>query len=262
MKKIALTSLLAVFAATGANAANILDGNPLYMPGQGHFVSETSLGSHSKVGHDWSLAERFGWGITDRLMVAVKTSVSERSFFEDFSWNEVSLDAVYRLMDTGAWKLDLMGGYEATPMRAFSGSFWDKNDTTYFWNAGVRGGYMTQDWTVMAHANYIYANSRSFNWAYDDEMNTNHRLNLGFGAHWTFSDDWSAVATADYYKILDNYFAADNRGEWNLAAGVNFNFDPTKYLGAYITKDIVHSGEGSWETADGIGFGVKFGVDF
>ena len=63
MKKIALTSVLAVLVATGANAAHTLDGNPLYMPEQGHFVSETSVGSHSQQGHDWSLTERqnYGW---------------------------------------------------------------------------------------------------------------------------------------------------------------------------------------------------------
>ena len=87
-------------------------------------------------------------------------------------------------------------------------------------------------------------------------------MNLGFGAHWTFSDDWSAVATADYYKVLDSYFDGDNRGAWQLAAGVNFNLDDTKYIGAYVTKDIVHTDGGSWEADEGIGFGAKFGIDF
>lgn len=262
MKKIALTSVLAVLVATGANAAHTLDGNPLYMPASGHFVSETSVESHSRNGHDWTLGERFGWGITDRITVGLKTSVTERSFFENFAWNEVALDAAYRLIDGCAWKLDLIGGYEVTPMRAFHNSLWEKDLTTYFWNLGVRGGYVTGDWTLMAHANFIYANSRSFNWAYDDELNTNHRLNLGFGAHWTFSDDWSAVATADYYKVLDSYFDGDNRGEWQLAAGVNFNLDDTKYIGVYVTKDIAHTDGGSWEAQGGIGFGAKFGIDF
>ena len=39
MKKIALTSLLSVFAVSGAYAANTIDGNPLYMPKAGHFYS-------------------------------------------------------------------------------------------------------------------------------------------------------------------------------------------------------------------------------
>ena len=48
MKKIALTSLLAVFTASGAMAANVIDGNPLYMPGQNHFYSVTNLSSHTE----------------------------------------------------------------------------------------------------------------------------------------------------------------------------------------------------------------------
>ena len=42
MKKLALTSLLAMFAVSGANAANVIDGNPLYMPEQNHFYSVTT----------------------------------------------------------------------------------------------------------------------------------------------------------------------------------------------------------------------------
>ena len=264
MKKIALTSLLAALVASGASAAskNVLDGNPLYMPAKGHFVSETSIGSNSHNDHDWALTEHFGWGITDRFSIGLQSSVTERAFFENFSWNEIALDAAWRVMGEGAWKLDLVGGYEVTPMRAFHASLFDKEETFYFWNAGLRTGYVSKDWTLMAHANFIYANSRSFNWAYDDEMNTNHRLNLGFGGHWEFSDDWSAVATADYYKVLDKYFSADNPGVWELAGGLNFNFDATKYLGVYITKELAHVGEGTWEMQNGFGFGAKFGIDF
>ena len=261
MKKIALTSLLAVFAAAGANAANVIDGNPLYMPAQGRFVSETSLGSHSENDQDWKLTEHFGWGITDRIMVGLKTSVMEHAFFENFAWNEVAVDGTYRLIGDGAWKLDLTAGFEVDPMRAYHNSMWEKDMTKYSWIAGVRGGYMTEDWTLSAHANFIYTNSAMFNWAYDDEYTTNHNLNLGVAGHWTFSDRWSAIASADYEKVLDSYFDANNHGKWKLAAGLNFNFDETKYLGVYITKDIVHN-NGDWESEDGIGFGVKFGIDF
>ena len=55
MKKIALTSLLAVFAAAGANAANVIDGNPLYKPRAGHFYSVTDLYSHSEDSETWTL---------------------------------------------------------------------------------------------------------------------------------------------------------------------------------------------------------------
>ena len=46
MKKLALTSLMAVFAVSAANAAVIND-NPLYRPMQGQAYSITGLESHS-----------------------------------------------------------------------------------------------------------------------------------------------------------------------------------------------------------------------
>ena len=77
MKKIALTSLIAMFTVAGAQAANVIDGNPLYMPKAGHFYSVTDLGSHSENESAWTLGEEFGYGITDRLAVLVETEASE-----------------------------------------------------------------------------------------------------------------------------------------------------------------------------------------
>ena len=264
MKKIALTSLLAMCVASGAQAAarNVMDGNPLYMPEQGHFFSETSLGSHTYDSRDWTVGERFGYGITDRLAVAAQTSMSEVGGFENFAWNEIAVDAAYRLIGDGAWKMDLLAGYGMTPMRAYHHNFADKHKTTYAWNAGVRGGYVDKDWTLMAHANFIYTNAEAFNWAYDDEMWATHRINVGFGGHWKMSDYWTGVVTADYYKILDRYSDPENRGYWDLTAGLNFSIDATKYAGLYFTKEINHVAKGVWDTADGLGFKVKFGVDF
>ena len=53
MKKVALTSLIAMFAFAGAHAANVIDGNPLYMPKAGHFYSVSDLGSHSEHLERW-----------------------------------------------------------------------------------------------------------------------------------------------------------------------------------------------------------------
>ena len=40
------------------------------------------------------------------------------------------------------------------------------------------------------------------------------------------------------------------------------NIDETKFVGAYITKEMSHVAEGDWEFVDGFGFGVNFGIDF
>ena len=263
MKKIALTSLLAVFAVSGAQAAakNVLDGNPLYMPQENHFVSETYLESNSQSTNEATLGEYFGYGITDRLMVGLETSVSEMDAFDTTSWNEVALDAKYRVIGDGAWKLDLTAGYGVDAMRAYHEKFLDKDATFYMWTAGVRGGYVQKDWTLMGRLNLIYANTESFNWN-EDEMWANHIVNLGFSGFWRMSDYWSGIVSADYYKIMDHYSRPEAAGSWDLSAGLNLNIDPTKYVGVYVTKEINHVAAGKWEAEDGFGFGAKFGIDF
>ena len=74
MKKLALTSLLAVFAVSGAHAANVIDGNPLYLPGANHFYSVSTIGSHT--GHNdlksWTMGEEFGYGITNKFAIIIR----------------------------------------------------------------------------------------------------------------------------------------------------------------------------------------------
>ena len=268
MKKIALTSLLAVFAAASANAANTMDGNPLYMPQKGHFYSVTELASETEYTNVAALGEEFGYGITDRLAIDMKVSAAEKDWFDGNMWDELGADLKWRVIGDGAWKLDLVGGFEMSPVWADHRPFMEKDDTMYVWAAGVRGGYMTEDWTLSAHANFLYLNTEAFNWGDDDaiydgeEFWANHALNLGVAGHWTMSDRWSAVASADYYKILDHYNEVGNYGYWTIAAGLNMNIDDTKYVGAYVTKDIEHEAAGEWVVQDGFGFGAKFGIDF
>ena len=74
MKKIAVTSVLAIIAANGANAANVIDGNPLYRPTLKHYVSETTLttGENSyanpRLAYGYDLTENFMYGFTDRFV--------------------------------------------------------------------------------------------------------------------------------------------------------------------------------------------------
>ena len=109
MKKLALTSLLAVFAISGAHAANVIDGNPLYMPRAGHFYSVSSLSSHSENADSWALGEEFGYGVSDRLAINVRSSISEDEGFDAMGWDEMDFGAAFRLIDEGGWKADLLG---------------------------------------------------------------------------------------------------------------------------------------------------------
>ena len=257
MKKIALTSLLAVFAAAGANAANTMDGNPLYMPGQNHFYSVTSLGSHSDGFSTWRLNEDFGYGITNKLAVNVSTTVVDEKSFNQWGWDEMAFGAKFRALDLGGQKADLVGGYAVDPFWGNHEPWLDKDYTNYTWTAGLRGGYVGAFWTVAGHALFNYENTESFNW--NDEGR--HFWNLGVDGQLLLGKHFSLLAGVEYTGFTDSW--AHNAGSWSGELGVNYNFDPTKFIGLYATSGLQHKVNSSdWEIEDGFGFGAKFGIDF
>ena len=286
MKKIALTSLLAALAVSGAHAANTIDGNPLYMPKAGHFYSVTALESHTENETPWTLAEDFGYGISDKLAVEVSTSLTENDVFDNVAWNNVALKATFRALDMGAWKADIYGGVDAGGNPALWGApanglyvhskawdyneWFDKENTGYTWTAGVRGGYTTSQFTVAGHVAYNYMNSEMFNWG-DKGLRT---LSLGLDGQFVINNSLNLVAGVEYTGIINDHMAYDdlesplkteNEGTWTGMFGVNYNIDATKFVGAYINGSMHHHGgtnADEWEWNDGFGFGVKFGIDF
>ena len=143
MKKIALTSLLAVFAVSGAHAANVIDGNPLYMPGQNHFYSVTNLDSHTKNDTPWTLGEEFGYGITDKLAVNLETSMTENKAFDEYSIDGLGLSVAFRALDMKGWKVDALAGYGFSgiyqhPKPQGEDAWFEADNTFYAWVAGVR----------------------------------------------------------------------------------------------------------------------------
>ena len=273
MKKIALTSLLAVFAAAGAQAANVIDGNPLYMPRAGHFYSISTLGSHSgsEEFKSWGLNEEFGYGITDRLGVMISTSLEDQRSFDSWEWSDMGLNLAFRALDKGAWKMDLIGGYEVDPVWGNHRPFLDKNDTIYTWTAGVRGGYTTSAFTVAGHALFTYENTESFNWNEKAGRQGNHRLVLGLDGQVALCDKMNLVAGVEYTGVMDDEWygfpgaKVRNAGEWTGELGLNYNIDSTKFVGAYINGEMDHRGgvaRDEWNVKNGFGYGVKFGIDF
>lgn len=276
MKKIALTSLLTIFAVSGAHAGNVIDGNPLYMPGENHFYSVTSLESHTKNDTPWTLGEEFGYGITDNFMINLKTSLRENKAFDEYSWNDVALNVAFRALDNFEWKLDLLAGYKFDglynhPKPAGKDAWFDKGETDYTWTAGVRGGYVASDWTVAAKALFTYENTKSFNWDEDAGKQGIHKLVLGLDGQYVIDSDWSVLAGVAYTGRLDdenrgNALAKNkNEGVWAGELGVNYNIDSQSFVGAYIKGSLNHHGGNNndeWEWNDGFGFGAKFGVDF
>lgn len=278
MKKLLLSSLVAVFAVSGANAANFIDGNPLYMPRQNHFYSVTDLGSRTKHVDSWALNEEFGYGFTDRFDLSVSTTVRDRRSFDKWSWDDLSLGANYRALTRRNWNMDLVGGYAVNPIWGYHKDFLKMGNnaagtgTEYTWTAGVRGGYITSNFTFAMHALLKYWNTRSFNW---DETSIwwrgRHFAVLGMDGQFVFNKHWNLVAGAEYTGCLDDTYRGrghhgvktHNAGAWTGKIGLNYNIKPTKYVGAYLGADIKHRRWNSeWVFQDGVVFGAKFGAEF
>lgn len=256
MKKLVLTSLAAVFAVSTAQAANVINDNPLYRPDQGKFYSMTELSSNTNKTTEVNLGEKFGYGITDRLAVGLEMSMSENNWFDQSEWGMLGIDVNYRLLDMENWKADVYAGYGVNPVWAYRASFMDEDLTTYSWNVGMRAGYMTEAWTVAGHVDFEYLNTESFNWG-DDGV---HSLSLGADAFFALNDSWSLLAGAEYTGFMDDRF--ENAGRWEGKLGANYNMDENKFVGVYMTKEMNHQSAGKWVVEDGFGFGAKFGFQF
>ena len=261
MKKIVLTSLVAVFAASGANAANVINNNPLYRPVKNQFYSVTSVESHSEDTNVWGLGEEFGYGFTDRLAAIVSTSAAEGDTFEGAEWGDTTITLNYRALDMGNWKADVYGSYGLTPVWGDHRPFLDKDDTVYGWAAGVRAGYTTSTFTIAGHVEYNYLNTESFNWN-DEGL---RGLVAGLDGQLVLCPNWTLTAGVEYTGILsDKYFGGakvKNAGKWTGEFGVNYNINNNMYVGAYVNAEVAHY-TGDWEVEDGFGFGAKFGAQF
>ena len=278
MKKIALTSLLAVFATSGAMAANVIDGNPLYMPAQKHFYSVTDLSSHTdknangdKRIEDWKLAEEFGYGITNNLAVNVRTALAEQQSFDDYGMGDLGLKLTFRALDMGAWKADVYGDLAINGGSIFYHSkeadktYWfDEDATLYTWTAGIRGGYTTSVFTVAGRVEFAYENIEGFNWNDDGR----HLWTLGLDGQYVINNDWNLVGTVEYTGVADDEpygVKGEDMGRWFGEFGVNYNIDATKFVGAYINGSLNHhdgDNNDEWGWDKGFGFGAKFGIDF
>lgn len=283
MKKIALTSLLAMVAATAANAANVINGNPLYKPAAGHFASvtslETSMFESSDSIKNWRLMEDFGYGITDDLTAYVYTGMVEVDGFDPFVWDSLGAGVDYRLFNMNGWVLDLGGFYTAGSytlngqmygglLRTGDYSYhFDEDETYYSWNYGFQTGYIGEDFTIAGTVYLGYTNLESFNWNEEGI----HSIKLGLDGQYILTDCLNLVAGVGYTGYLDS--EAENEGSWTATLGVNFNIDATKFVGVYVTTGLEHEPifdevgyleghKSSWELQKSMGLGVKFGIDF
>ena len=187
-------------------------------------------------------------------VVAAITLPSLMANINERTWNTHN----YRFLDEGAWKMDFLANYSMAPVWGDHEEFMDKDLTLYGWTAGVRGGYVGEGFTIAGHVLFDYVGDESFNWG-DDGL---HMMRFGIDGQLVLNDSWNLVAGAEYTAYVDGDMWKQNLGSWDLMFGANYNIDETKFVGAYITREVDHLDAGDWEIADGFGMGVKFGIDF
>ena len=270
MKKIALTSLLAVFAVSAASAGNVISNNPFYRPSENHFYSVTSLGTSAGYDNEaasdyrlWNLGEEFGYGITDKLSVYLNNSISANypqtsSMSDDeYTWDNFGLAISYRGIDQETAKMDVYGGVKQLyGWNSQTGGALETN--AYLWTVGTKVGVVMKDWTLAGIAEYNY---------YSDDVDSSDFdfsiWKIGMQSQYVLSDNWNATA-----GLIYNYVAADDAiisfadfvyGDETFDAelGLNYNIDSTKFVGLYGTKTF-HTDY----SKDAYGMGVKFGMDF
>lgn len=270
MKKIALTSLVAVLAVSGANAANVIDGNPLYKPAEGHFYSVTNLGTNSYDSKTLGLGEEFGYGISDKLSIAGFASLSETEAFENSDWNRLGASIAYRFYNDGAWMFDVNGGMSVaglyTDGKTAENGWFKEDNTFYSWVAGVNGGYTSNLGTIAGHANYMYLNSEAFNWDEKADYEESHVLNLGVDAQIIVNNRWSLVGSADYFAHLGYGNWSKDLGIWDFMFGANYSISKTMFVGGYVEKVFDHreveNANRPWKAHEDWTVGAKFGIDF
>ncbi|MDR1697150.1 MAG: TonB-dependent receptor [Rickettsiales bacterium] len=253
MKKIALTSLVAMFAVSAANAANIINDNPLYRPAAGHFYSITDLTTDTSFEDPtWAIGETFGYGISDAWDVSVGTSVG--SLLDDANWNGISLGTTYRFLNDANWKADIIGGFNVANGwggAVAPGEWYEEESSFYTWTLGVRGGYVAEDWTLAAHFNYSYLNAEGFNWG-DEGV---REYEVGVDGQYIITDSWNLVAGVSY-ETIDVPGADEMADGWTGRIGVNYNIDENMFVGVYAAHDLEFPDEAETQ------LGLKFGIDF
>lgn len=250
MKKICVASCALVFVSGGAvNAANVINGNPLYSPSQGRFYNLfTPLEANSEFDR-FVMADEFGYGITDRLSAMVQTAgaydSSDRPEFGKWSWNHLQVGLDWTLADDGEYQADVYG----QAMQVYD-TRQHLETIAYNWTVGAQVGRTTDNWTVAGVVEVDYLNDDV------DYKNADAwAMTVGIQGQYIVNDNWNWVGELMFdFDLFDEYYDGERL---RMKVGANYNLDATKYLGVYVAKDLVHSFKHSPAT-----MGVVFGIDF
>jgi len=248
MKHIIISGAI-IATMTSANAANIIDGNPLYHPAQGRFYNIfTPLEVNSEFDR-FVMADEFGYGITDRLSAMVQTAgsydSSDNPEFGKWSWNHLQVGLDWTVVNQGENHAEIYGrGMQVYDTRQHLETI------AYNWTVGTRMGRVTDKWTVAGLVEIDYLNDDV-----DYKNSDAWAMTVGIQGQYIVDDKWNWVGELMFdFDLFDKYYDGE---QLRLKVGANYNLGATKYIGFYVQKDLVHSFQHRPAT-----IGVTFGADF
>jgi LysM repeat protein len=236
------------------NAAckNVINGNPLYRPAQRRWYSVTDFSTNTSF-KPFALHEEFGYGITDRLSIFLDTYASTSNQFKTGTnaWNYFGGGLSWRYLDRGAWKADAYGKVRAVANRRGATDWWHNDTNAYSWAVGTKLGYSTCWWTLNGLFEYDYANTEAFNW---NTLPSLKNYTAGLEMQVVFNHRWNMIARVVYNmpQYAENGFGGK--------LGLNYNFTPHTYLGAYVGQSI--ASEKAGKLARDTTLGLTLGIDF
>ncbi|MCR5506895.1 MAG: hypothetical protein K6F04_03550 [bacterium] len=203
MKKISLLSLLAVLAVSSAANANVED--PLYAPAKGKLYSKTSV---AKADTEYTLQQKFGYGITNRLVVDgfVNYIDQDKEDGED-GFGSFNIGGAYRL-SSGSFISDIYAHYQTAIDEDVIGDY-------TAWDAGLKFGKQTKKYTLAAQAGVEHIDVK-------DYTDTNNIV-LGLEGAYSFDDRVSASLGLKY-TIVDEFswYGQDDENSMAVTAQVNY----------------------------------------
>jgi hypothetical protein len=248
MNKLIVLSALA-FVTGAANAGNIINDNVFYGPVKGRFYNIVTPVEFNTKFEQFYTYDEFGYGITDSLTVALKTMASYDSSnnpeFGKWAWNNLSLELDWSVLGQGEQRADIYARIQ---------QLYNTKDgletVAYNWTLGTHVGRMAENWTLAGIVELDYIKDDVSR--YDSDA---WAMTVGLFGQYLIDSSWSLIGKLDFdFDLYEKYY---DEMRLMLELGANYNIDATKYIGLYISKDLVRD----FEDAPMV-FGGKFGIDF
>ncbi len=249
MNRVVFLSGVLVCLSGAANASNVINGNPFYSPEQGRFYNVwTPMQVNSKF-DKFVMADEFGYGVTDDFTLMMQTAgsydSSDQPEFGKWSWNHLELGADWTLSNDDGNQADVYGRV----MQVYD-THQHLETIAYNWTLGARVGRVAESWTVAGVVEVDYLNDDV-----DYKNGDAWAMTVGVQGQYVVNDRWNWVGELMFdFDLYQEYYDGE---QLRLKVGANYNLDELKYIGFYVSKDLVHG----FETSPAE-MGVVFGIDF